>query len=197
MSARDLPSFELVSGLPRARHYVDKQLQGLLILLMVAFQVTIISALLYHFYQQATAIYDASIYSIHKASIEETNAAFASLVIRITLIYLVLNLFGLVVADLIWVKMVRRVLSRLDQMIEFSRKLDFRIHRKIESEQQQDHPTLESAARWRQHERSKWGRVKHHIAELSKIEATRANVQQIKQDLAEIISQLKQRPDNT
>ena len=152
----------LLPGAPHSRkiHYIDHVLQKWMLIALVVLEVIVLSAAGAILYWRLSQIVDDSVYRIHfdgqpsmfSVLLKESLWVLAGLVAA--------NLLALFVADRIWVRYVRRILSSLRDLLTRSRGLDFR----DDVDLPQQHKVVSLALDWRRHERARLQRL-HHAME--------------------------------
>jgi len=158
----------------RKNFYVDGKIQGVLLVGLVALEVSLVAAAIWFLHKEFAAIVDARLYRIHPDPNEPTMAAIMvwSLA-KVLAALLLVNIVALVVADRVWGWYVEGVIKTFQQCVDKLGQLDFRkggIDR-------QRHHSLDLIARWRDLQRERFASLRREhgqtIGKARKILASR------------------------
>ncbi|MCB1887117.1 MAG: hypothetical protein KDH20_05900 [Rhodocyclaceae bacterium] len=110
----------------RRRVYVDADIQGRLILALVALEVTLLVVACAFLYARFGAVIDQNLYVIHAANREPLLPALIWELARVVLICAAVNTVALVAAHRIWTRHVRHVLDGMRERLDRVATLDLR-----------------------------------------------------------------------
>lgn len=167
----------------RRRHYLDRSLQGWLLVGLIALEVTLFSIALFMLYQDLNTVVEAQLYSAH---VDPGGDMPALLQITLRLLggLVLVNLFAVFVADRLWSRRVNRITEDLQQVLKRVGALDFSRHCQTAA----DHAVLAAACRWQSVEAERCHNIRRLISALQTadngdeaIAETRKRLQQLKE----------------
>ncbi len=171
--------------------YLDRSIQGWLIILMVISQILFLVIGSYWFYYDFSTLLDKHLYSIHGLNLGIVSQHVNSVVIKILSSYLIINFLALGIVHYIWVNYIKRVLSEFKLLAEESQSLDFSI-----KEEKSTHRVNKTFKRWRNKQRLLWISINKQIKKLPlEQNQLRDKKQQIIKELKSIQLSLKQTND--
>lgn len=167
----------------RRRHYLDRSLQGWLLVGLIALEVTLFSMALLMLYRDLNAVVEARLYSAH-AEPGGDMPALLQITLRLLGGVVLVNLFAVFVADRLWSRRVNHITDALRQVLKRVGALDFSRHCQTAA----DHAVLAAACRWQSVEAERCQNIRQVINALQTtdcgdeaISATRKRLQQLKE----------------
>lgn len=127
---------------------VDDMLQKYLLVALVVMETLAVAIAIWALYQALGEIVDENTYRIHFSGAPSILSQLLGEGLRVLGAMLLLNVLALIAADRIWAWYVRRVVSKLDQLMAASSRLDFSGQEAIPFH----HAVLDQAVAWRQTE---------------------------------------------
>ncbi len=145
----------------RRRHYLDRSLQGWLLVGLIALEVTLFSIAMLILYQDLNAVVEARLYSAH---VDPGGDMPALLQVTLRLLggLLLINLFAVFVADRLWSRRVNHITGDLRQVLKRVGALDFSRHCPVA----EDHAVLAAACRWQSVEAERCQHIREVISAL-------------------------------
>ncbi|WP_206485985.1 hypothetical protein [Thalassotalea sp. G2M2-11] len=105
--------------------YIDKNLQGYLMALLIGLEVIMIIAAMAYLYFSFNSIYDAQIYQIHKDVNEPFYRLFLVEMIKVVAIMSLINIAALFIAHVIWLKHINLIIKHLTDTMRNIGQLNF------------------------------------------------------------------------
>ena len=147
----------------RRRHYVDRVLQGWLLIGLITLEILLFGIGLYIIYQNMNAAIEMQIFQAHAAN-ESGSTLLLSELMRVLPWILVVNIIAVLITNRVWARYITNIIYSLRQMLVAASKLDFK---GVPDQSEYSHEVLEKGAVWMRRERERNQMLKAAIAELS------------------------------
>lgn len=149
----------------RRRVYIDADLQGRLVVALVALETSLLAAACLYLYYAFGSIIDDNLYVIHAADAAPMLPRMALELAKVVAVCAVVNTVALVVAHRLWARHVRRVLASLRKRLERVRALDLRVD-PAWADEREVHRLIDLCDRWVDNERRRMVAVRIAAARL-------------------------------
>lgn len=177
------PSFSRVPSARRRRmHYVDRSVQRLLLVAMVALEVVLVVASTWLLYWQLNELIEESLYRVHLADASPALTQLMAEAFVVLGVFAAVNVVALLLAEGIWRRHENLVIREFAALIDKTRRLDF----SGDSETHRRHEVLEKALAWRAGERARFVAIREHLAKLEVVAATGKNTQDVRSALQDL-----------
>jgi len=145
----------------RHRHYVDKLLQGRLVVGLVVFEVLLFGVAMFVLYQDLSNVVEQSMYRAH-ATEHRTLPLLLSELLRIGAVLIAINVVAVIGGTRLWRTRVDAIVETLERLLLSVHALDFRGADEPES----GHEVLQNAGKWRQRERDRCEKIRAVVESL-------------------------------
>jgi len=165
----------------RRRHYLDRSLQGWLLIGLILLEVALFSIALLILYQDLNMAVEARLYRAH-AEPGGDMPVLLLVTLRLLGALVLVNVLAVLVADRLWDRRVKRVTGNLRQILKRVGALDFRGGCRPAA----DHPALAAACRWEATEAERCRRIRRLIDTLQTTDSGDVPLPEIEKRLRQI-----------
>tara|TARA_R110001583_G_scaffold69544_2_gene197108 strand:+ start:28859 stop:29404 length:546 start_codon:yes stop_codon:yes gene_type:complete len=106
--------------------YVDRNIQGSLMVLLITLEVIMILVALIYIYTSFNQIFEDSIYQIHKSNQEPFYQQFLIVIFWVVIIMSVINFIALIIANAFWLKHINKILTFLTKTMSAIKNLSLK-----------------------------------------------------------------------
>ena len=167
--------------------YVDKNIQGYLMMLLIILDVTMVIAAMLYLYFSFNSIFEESIYLIHQSAHKPFYIKFIFEMVKVVVVMSLINVIALFIANRIWINYIKKIINYLNSTMNCVK------HLSVKFPPANDVPThdlSDQIARWQRHEVTRANNI-HAIIDNLPQPSEKLNTDALTKAIAELHLQLQ------
>jgi len=176
----------------RRRKLVDRRLQGILLVGLVALELGMLGGAMLYLYGQFSATIDANLFTVHRTAQTPLLPTFLKQLGGVVVVMGVVNTLALLLANFLWVGYIKRVIGAFRARLERISRLD--LTQPVEAGEAQ-HEVLQLLESWRCREVIRAAQIERLLAQLphpsDEVAVDEARLRQVVQQLDAILQNIR------